>query len=91
MEAHGLLSETEHSSLYDQTYCARIVRASGSNFRAAFWCLSRAQRRGLNAVYAFCRFADDVVDSDAAETAKRQALDTWRNAVTDPAAAPHPI
>jgi phytoene synthase len=50
----------------------------GSNFRYAFLVLSRPQRRALDAVYGFCRAADDAVDhADSPEAARVRLLD-WR-------------
>ena len=42
--------------------CARITRSSSSNFYYAFMLLPAARRRALYAVYAFCRFVDDIAD-----------------------------
>ncbi|MBI5242484.1 MAG: presqualene diphosphate synthase HpnD [Elusimicrobia bacterium] len=55
---------------------------AGSNFSLAFLFLSSRQRGALRAVYAFCRHADDIVDSGAfppQEAAKQ--LDFWREEV----------
>jgi len=43
--------------------CAQITRREARNFYFAFASLPRAQRRAVYALYAFCREADDVVDS----------------------------
>ena len=42
-----------------------------SNFGAAFFFLSKAQKEALGIVYAFCRLADDIVD-DTPKTAPAQ-------------------
>jgi phytoene synthase len=52
--------------------------SSGSTFRYAFLVLSRPQRHALDAVYGFCRAADDAVDHAASPDAARAALLTWR-------------
>jgi len=44
--------------------CARITRREARNFYYAFLSLPRRHRRAVYALYAFCRAADDVVDSD---------------------------
>ena len=44
-----------------------------SNFGAAFFFLSKEQRKALSTVYAFCRMADDIVD-DTPETAPQQLM-----------------
>lgn len=71
------------------TYCRRITRNSSSNFYYAFHLLSLAQRNGLCALYAFCRFLDDITDHPGTSSppsangnrADRLAalLDLWRD------------
>jgi phytoene synthase len=46
------------------TYCQNITRRSSSNFYYAFRLLSPERRDALFAVYAFCRFVDDIADDD---------------------------
>jgi len=55
-----------------------IARSSGSSFLVSFAFLGKERRRGLTAVYAFCRVVDDAVDecADPAEGAAR--LEGWR-------------
>lgn len=57
---------------------AEITRRSRSNFSLSFAFLSRERRRGMAAVYAFCRAADDAVDEapDPKQGAERLAF--WR-------------
>jgi len=43
-------------------YCRQITQKSSSNFYYAFRLLSPAQHNALCAVYAFCRFVDDIAD-----------------------------
>ena len=43
-------------------YCRRVTRQSSSNFYYAFRLLSKPQHNALCAVYAFCRFIDDITD-----------------------------
>lgn len=43
-------------------YCRQITQKSSSNFYHAFRLLSPAQHNALCAVYAFCRFVDDIAD-----------------------------
>lgn len=68
--------------------CAQIVHASGSNFTLALRFLPKRQREAMYAIYAFCRKTDDIVDSDGAESAKRETLTKWRamleNGASDP-------
>ncbi|MBQ6107377.1 MAG: squalene/phytoene synthase family protein, partial [Thermoguttaceae bacterium] len=43
--------------------CAKICASSGSSFTAAFRQLPPRERRAMEAVYAFMREADDLVDA----------------------------
>ena len=57
-----------------------ITAKSGSNLAAAFFLLPKANRRGMVALYAFCREVDDVADDDAVTLAKRaEILQQWRD------------
>jgi len=74
-------------------HCSKIVRASHSSFAAAFWMLSREQRRGLHAIYAFCRLADDIADDPDVRGDRRQLLARWREELDDAYAGrpSHPV
>jgi phytoene synthase len=58
-------------------FCRDVTRRSSSNFFSAFQLLAPVQRRALFAVYAFCRFVDDVAD-DAAVRDPGRLLALWR-------------
>jgi phytoene synthase len=73
----------EASTLDAYRHCARIVRASNSSFAAAFWMLSREQRRALHAIYAFCRLADDIADDPSIRGDRRELLQRWRAELDD--------
>ena len=49
----------------DYARCAAITRQASSNFYYAFMLLPVERRRALYAVYAFCRFIDDIADDDS--------------------------
>jgi phytoene synthase len=49
----------------DYERCADVTRRSSSNFYYAFMLLPAERRRALYAVYAFCRFVDDIADDEA--------------------------
>ncbi len=49
----------------DYARCAQITRRSRSSFYYAFILLPPERRRALYAVYAFCRFVDDIADDEA--------------------------
>lgn len=57
-----------------------ITAKSGSNLAAAFFLLPNARRKGMVALYAFCREVDDVADDDAVLAAMRsEKLQEWRD------------
>jgi phytoene synthase len=59
--------------------CAHITRSSSSNFYYAFMLLPAARRRAIYAVYAFCRFVDDIADDAGGPIAPAVLLDRWRD------------
>ena len=59
-------------------HCAQVTRRSGSSFAAAFWMFPKPKRRALHAIYAFCRFADDIADDPAVRGDRMLLLDRWR-------------
>ncbi len=61
----------------DYVRCAEITRRSSSNFYYAFMLLSAERRRALHAVYAFCRFIDDIADDESAGD-PASLLNRWR-------------
>jgi phytoene synthase len=58
-------------------FCRDVTQRSSSNFFSAFKLLAPVQRRALFAVYAFCRFVDDVAD-DATIREPGALLELWR-------------
>jgi phytoene synthase len=61
----------------DYARCADITRRASSNFYYAFMLLPRERRRALYAVYAFCRFVDDIADDDKIAQ-PTELLTRWR-------------
>jgi 15-cis-phytoene synthase len=60
------VSRTDGASLdADYEHCAQVTRRSRSSFYYAFILLPPERRRALHAVYAFCRFIDDIADDEA--------------------------
>ncbi|MBC7895306.1 MAG: phytoene/squalene synthase family protein, partial [Cytophagaceae bacterium] len=49
-------------SLSDAKFCEQLTRRHGRTFSVASFLLPAEKRRGANALYAFCRVADDLVD-----------------------------
>lgn len=61
----------------DYERCAQVTRRSSSNFFYAFMLLPAERRRALYAVYAFCRFVDDIADDESIRDPAR-LLARWR-------------
>jgi phytoene synthase len=53
--------------------------ASGSSFYAAMRILPRAQREAMFQIYTFCRYVDDIADSDGPRHERLAALQQWRD------------
>jgi phytoene synthase len=56
--------------------CRRVAHRSGPNFSVGFRFLPEHKRDAVYAVYAFCRFADDIVDESAGGDV-RERIDRW--------------
>ena len=87
----ALSPQAEVGSLADAyAYCRRITQQSSSNFYHAFRLLTWERHNALCALYAFCRFVDDIADQDQSspqtgESPSRskkerlaRLLNTWR-------------
>ena len=53
--------------------------ASGSSFYTAMRILPRAQREAMFQIYTFCRYVDDIADSDGPREQRLAALQQWRD------------
>lgn len=53
--------------------------ALGSSFYAAMRILPREQREAMFQVYSFCRFVDDIADSDGPRPQRLAELQQWRD------------
>lgn len=62
----------------DYARCADITRQASSNFYYAFMLLPLERRRALHAVYAFCRFVDDIADDESIAN-PAELLARWRD------------
>lgn len=62
-------------------YTQRVVKESGSTFAWSFGSLTRRQRRGMQALYAFCRVMDDIVDEPWETLIKEKQLEFWRGQI----------
>ncbi len=63
---------------HPQAYCTALTKASGSSFYYAFMPLEKRRRDALFVIYAFCRFADDIVDEEQDKQIAATALAAWR-------------
>ena len=74
-------------------YCAGRLKASGSSFAAGFRFLDPRKRQALNALYAFCREVDDIVDDSSDPALARAGLDGWRGEIAslDEGQPSHPV
>ncbi len=83
MPANADNSAPDAALVADYEHCAEITRRSSSNFYYAFMLLPVERRRALYAVYAFCRFVDDIADDgagpDGAERSPADLLRQWRD------------
>ena len=61
-----------------EQYCQQKTKASHSSFAFAFFFLSKEKRLALNALYAFCREVDDIVDDSSHKNNRKKKLDAWR-------------
>lgn len=59
-------------------YVEAMVKRAGTTFFWAMRSLKIERRRGVFAVYAFCRDVDDVADGDLPLDEKRALLEAWR-------------
>jgi phytoene synthase len=66
-------------ALADSSHTAAAERASGSSFYNAMRILPRAQRDAMFQIYSFCRQVDDIADSGAPRSLRREQLARWRS------------
>lgn len=62
-------------------YCRQKTAGSRSSFYFAFQFLPPETRRGITALYAFCREVDDVVDQMREPDVARAKLDWWQSEI----------
>jgi phytoene synthase len=64
-------------------YCQQKAAASGSSFYYSFLFLPAERRRGITALYAFCREVDDVVDETSDAQLAATKLAWWRQEIAN--------
>jgi squalene synthase HpnC len=62
-----------------QEYCRLLAKGHYENFTVASFLLPRELRRHFHAVYAYCRWADDLADETAGGDESLRLLDWWEN------------
>jgi squalene synthase HpnC len=62
-----------------QVYCTRLARSHYENFTVASLLLPRHLLRHFHAVYAYCRWADDLADETGGGDTTLALLDWWRH------------
>ncbi len=63
---------------FARSYCARVARSRYENFTVASVLLPRRLLPHFHAVYAYCRWADDLADETAGGAESLALLDWWR-------------
>jgi phytoene synthase len=63
-------------------HCEEVVGSQAQNFKYAFLFLPGGKRRGISALYAFCRLCDDAADEAGSTEEKRGRLGEIRNRLT---------
>lgn len=59
-------------------YCSHVARSHSENFTVASLLLPRRLLRHFHAVYAYCRWADDLADETVGGPESLRLLDWWR-------------
>ena len=75
MRADAAPSPEAHAAY---AHCRAVALRSGSSFAAAFWMFPKEKRQAVYAIYAFCRFADDVADDPQLVGNRALLLERWR-------------
>ena len=73
-------------------YCRGVTREHARSFSFCARFLPPAKRRAIHAVYALCRYVDDVVDRAGAAPDRdpRETLEAWRTRLRDAGPDDHP-
>jgi len=73
-----MMDPAQNALCNSYAFCRRTARQAGSNFYPCFVLLRPAKRRAMDALYAFMRHTDDLVDNPQPLAARRDALAAWR-------------
>ena len=71
-----LFSEHVQAVSVEEGYsrCAELARTHYENFSVGSWLLPRDKRKHIYAVYAFCRFVDDLGDEYEGRQAEERLI-----------------
>ncbi len=61
--------------------CRQVVHQADSSFTWGFWLLPRDQRQAMEALYAFARRTDDLVDDAPDPDAAQHQIERWRDSL----------
>lgn len=75
------MSRSRHAIHASYALCQGTARRAGSNFYASFLLLPRSKRRAMDALYAFTRYTDDLIDNSQPVSVRREALARWRTSL----------
>ena len=70
-------------------YCARVTRTNSRTFYMASTLLPKDKRRAVQALYAFCRSTDDLVDETRNSAQADEVFANWRARLSNPHPAAH--
>ena len=66
-----------------QDYCRRLAKSHYENFTVGSFLLPRDLRPHFHAIYAYCRWADDLADETAGGDESLRLLDWWEGELLD--------
>ena len=82
LERWGPLSgEGKPSLAAARAYCARVARSHYENFTVVSLLLPRRLVHHFHAVYAYCRWSDDLADETAGSAEALRLIDWWRRRI----------
>src|SRR5689334_17193770 len=61
-----------------RAYCAHVARSHYENFTVVSFLLPRRLVRHFQAVYAYCRWSDDLADETSGGAETLRLIDWWR-------------
>jgi squalene synthase HpnC len=76
-----------------RAYCGRLAKTHYENFTVASWLLPAPLRPHFHAIYAYCRWSDDLADETAGREESLRLLDWWEGQLEDcyRGVAAHPV